>query len=269
MSSMGRDYVENQVPHLTSQRHYTEWGLGLSVSSKHLNLASIVFKQTLQGKFRETTTLQSTACVEIPLPNDDPEALTILLDICQVQMSNMPRTVSQRIMVQISCLVDQSYFNEVVLPFSDVWVDSVKPDNIECLFPQGLVELMAIYCCFNRPDKLREITQEAIGILCTNLEVNNLPIPSSYIDAINKQREGTISSISTLVQERLKYTRPQLSFYPRPKEICDFKCNHAQPGALVKVLTSLTFLETPTSSFIGYSISRLSHGLKKHEGSAV
>ncbi|KMP02016.1 hypothetical protein CIRG_02155 [Coccidioides immitis RMSCC 2394] len=249
------------IPHLTSRKHCIEWGLQLSictwqaphqethmrVSSKHLSLASVVFKQMLQGKFWESATLQSTGCVEIPLPDNNPEALAILLNICHVQMSNVPRTVSQRTMAQIACLVNKYYFHEVILPFLDVWVDSMKPDNIGCLTSSALVELMAIYCCFNRPDELRGITQEAIVSLY----------------AINKQREGTILLISTLVQERLKkYTKPQLLFNSRPKVICDFDCDCAQLGALVKVLTSLTFLELLMSLFIGYSINRLSHGLK-------
>ncbi|TPX25220.1 hypothetical protein DIZ76_010670 [Coccidioides immitis] len=166
------DY-ENQAPH--QETH-------MRVSSKHLSLASVVFKQMLQGKFWESATLQSTGCVEIPLPDNNPEALAILLNICHVQMSNVPRTVSQRTMAQIACLVNKYYFHEVVLPFLDVWVDSMKPDNIGCLTSSALVELMAIYCCFNRPDELRGITQEAIVSLCTNLEVTDLPIPSSYID---------------------------------------------------------------------------------------
>ncbi|KMU88198.1 hypothetical protein CIHG_05369 [Coccidioides immitis H538.4] len=244
------------ILHLTSRKHCIEWGLQLSictwqaphqethmqVSSKHLSLASVVFKQMLQGKFQESATLQSTGCVKIPLPDNNPEALAILLNICHVQMSNVPRTVSQRTMAQIACLVNKYYFHEVILPFLDVWVNSMKPDNIGCLTSSALVELMAIYCCFNRPDELRGITQEAIV-------------------SLSEGRDHIIDI--TLVQERLKkYTKLQLLFNSRLKVICDFDCDCAQLGALVKVLTSLTFLELLMSLFIGYSINRLSHGLK-------
>lgn len=54
------------------------------VSSRHLMLASPVFKAMLQhSNFKEGEELHSTGKVSIPLPDDDPDAFKILLDIIQ------------------------------------------------------------------------------------------------------------------------------------------------------------------------------------------
>lgn len=54
------------------------------VSSRHLMLASPVFKAMLQhSNFKEGDELHSTGSVEVPLPDDDPDAFKILLDIIQ------------------------------------------------------------------------------------------------------------------------------------------------------------------------------------------
>jgi hypothetical protein len=54
------------------------------VSSRHLMLVSPVFKAMLQhSNFKEGNELQTNGKVEVPLPDDDPDAFKILLDIIQ------------------------------------------------------------------------------------------------------------------------------------------------------------------------------------------
>jgi hypothetical protein len=54
------------------------------VSSRHLMLASPVFKAMLQhSNFKEGEELQTNGKVSVPLPDDDPDAFKILLDIIQ------------------------------------------------------------------------------------------------------------------------------------------------------------------------------------------
>lgn len=55
------------------------------VSSKHLKLASSVFKAMLSRNFREGIILQNASTGEIELHDDNPEALTILLSIIHHQ----------------------------------------------------------------------------------------------------------------------------------------------------------------------------------------
>lgn len=72
----------------------------------------------LQGQFRESASLQSAGHVKIPLPDDDPEALTILLNICHLQMKQVPHIVDQHTLASIACLVDKYCFHEAVGPFA-------------------------------------------------------------------------------------------------------------------------------------------------------
>lgn len=157
----------------------------MQVSSKHLSLASVVFQKMLQGNFRESTTLKSTGRVDIPLPSDDPEALTILLNICHLRMSKVPLTVLLPTLAQLACLVDKYGFHEAVVPFSIGWIDGAKPPGNFPWTTLAFTQYMAIYYCFNRPLEFSGVTANATRSLKDKLVVTDLPIPSSYIGKLN------------------------------------------------------------------------------------
>lgn len=64
------------------------------VSSKHMMLASPVFRAMLRpDTFKEGQTLQAAGKLEVSLPDDDPVALVVLLNIIHGQTRKVPRRV--------------------------------------------------------------------------------------------------------------------------------------------------------------------------------
>jgi hypothetical protein len=109
---------------------------------KALGLASPVLKRMLNGKFREGTTLQATGSVEIPLPDDDAEALTILLNIFHHRTRQVPHSVSVEILSDLARLVDKYDCHEAVEMFSKYWVDNFEPSaSPVCLYHGGVLVL--------------------------------------------------------------------------------------------------------------------------------
>ena len=79
-----------------------------------MTLASSVFKAMLNGHFMEGRLLAEMGMVEVPLPDDDPTAFTILLDIIHGRGSRVPRKLNLTLLTDIAVLVDKYRLHEVV-----------------------------------------------------------------------------------------------------------------------------------------------------------
>ncbi len=77
------------------------------VSSKHLILASPVFKRILQPSFKEGQEVSSQGYIELPLPDDDPAPLLILLHLIHGRIRKVPRTVDLGMLTNLAILVDK------------------------------------------------------------------------------------------------------------------------------------------------------------------
>jgi hypothetical protein len=99
----------------------------IRVSSKHMMLASPVFKAMLQrGNFKEGRELGTNGSVNVPLPDDNPEAFLVLLHIIHGRNRLVPRQVSMELMTRISILVDKYQMVEAVEVFSCSWIEDLK-----------------------------------------------------------------------------------------------------------------------------------------------
>lgn len=99
------------------------------VSSKHLMLASPVFKAMLQpGSFEEGRKLSAAGKVEVPLPEDDPTAFEVVLNIIHGRNKLVPRVLSLELLTSVSLLVDKYQMAEAVECFSDNWIGALIED---------------------------------------------------------------------------------------------------------------------------------------------
>lgn len=101
----------------------------LQCSSKHLTLASLVFKAMLSGNFKESTVLRSLGTLELPLPDDDPDALLILLNIIHGRTREIPRQVDLRLLTRIAILVDKYQLQMVVGIVSQNWMANLRDET--------------------------------------------------------------------------------------------------------------------------------------------
>ncbi|KAJ9605305.1 hypothetical protein H2200_009962 [Cladophialophora chaetospira] len=80
------------------------------VSSRHLALASRVFRIMFDGQFKERVELNSKKVKRVPLPDDDAQAMTILLYIVHGLNMRVPKEVSMEEFIAISILIDKTSF---------------------------------------------------------------------------------------------------------------------------------------------------------------
>jgi hypothetical protein len=92
----------------------------IRVSSKHMIMASPVLRSMLEdGNFKEGEALRSNGSVEIPFPEDNPDAFLILRKIIHGITRQVPREVDFEMMNEIAILVDKyqaSLLIRLVLP---------------------------------------------------------------------------------------------------------------------------------------------------------
>jgi hypothetical protein len=99
------------------------------VSSKHMMLASPVFKAMLQAStFKEGQKLSAAGKVEVPLPEDDPNAIEVALNIIHGRNKLVPRVLSLELLTSVSLLVDKYQMAEAVQCFSDTWISALIED---------------------------------------------------------------------------------------------------------------------------------------------
>jgi hypothetical protein len=156
------------------------------VSSKHLILASPVFKAMLQGEFKESLKLRETGELELLLPDDDPDVFLILLNILHHRMKKVPRLVSLVRLTELAILVDKYQMQESVEVFSDMWIDGLKGQKGDV--PESLTQDVLPWLCISWVFRKEKPFQKVTKILMHESdedmggeELQDLPIPDLII----------------------------------------------------------------------------------------
>ncbi|TEY57712.1 hypothetical protein BOTCAL_0207g00040 [Botryotinia calthae] len=183
------------------------------VSSKHMSLASPVFKAMLQGGFKEAITLKMTGKLELPLPDDDPAAMKILIDMIHGRMKLIPLKINLELFTKLAILVDKYQCAEITCPYPDIWKNTLQDWADSC-------EEMACWLCIAWQFELdaefcRASTWiEAQGTcdLVTTMATmkSNLPIPKQVTDTIETFRiEGIRKAVKSLEDFIKTYQKPE------------------------------------------------------------
>jgi BTB/POZ domain len=155
----------------------------MRVSSKHLTLVSPVFKSLLKGGFLEAQALSSAGTAEVSLPDDDPQALEILLNIIHGRSKKVPLEVSVAKLTELAILVDKYGLHEVSQMYSAAWIDSLK-ESLPTEFTEELLQWMWVSRVFSKPECFAKTTKIALleseSPLYNNAETT-LPIPESVL----------------------------------------------------------------------------------------
>jgi BTB/POZ domain len=169
------------------------------VSSKHLMLASPVFKAMLQhNNFKEGDMLRSSGQVKVPLPDDDPTALKILLDIVHGRVRQVPRQVNLKVMTELSVLVDKYQMLEVVELYAEVWMNTLKT-SVPMFFTADLLAWLSISWVFGLADIFKQISRIAMRG-STNLfgaHESHLPIPQPVFGKSQQFYQRQTSDLTT------------------------------------------------------------------------
>lgn len=157
------------------------------VSSRHLTSASPVFKAMLRSNtFREGQTLSATGKVSVPLPDDDPDALKLLLDILHHRTLQVPKTISLSTMTNLTILVDKYQMVEVLGAYQHIWLgdENLVEESFPTTFSSpNFLPWLAISWVFKLHDIFIAVTKLALQESeakiqdCTH-EGRDLPIPT-------------------------------------------------------------------------------------------
>ena len=132
----------------------------LLVSSRHMRLVSPVFKAMLQsGNFKEGRELSSAGKVEVSLPDDDPDAFIIIMDIIHGRNRRVPKVIDMETLIRIAMLVDKYQMVEAVEAFSDMWIEKLKrdmpPDHYQ---PVETGQWLGISWVFGKGEEFKVVT---------------------------------------------------------------------------------------------------------------
>lgn len=93
------------------------------VSSKVMSLACDAWNTMLNGQFIEA---QSTSGQrKIGLPEDDPRALAILLNIAHLRFDLVPSPISFSLLLKVTVLTDKYDMTRVIRPWATSWIDGL------------------------------------------------------------------------------------------------------------------------------------------------
>lgn len=154
--------------------------VNIRVSSRHLTLASPVFHAMLHRKFSESNTLSLTGSVEIPMPDDDPDAFLILLNILHGRIRKVPLAVDLETLTQIATLVDKYDIMEPVELFANFWFDNLKstiPDH----YTDDIPSWICVSSMFNKGEEFERTTRLAMREARREIPLAGLPVPPSIV----------------------------------------------------------------------------------------
>lgn len=233
------------------ERKKSKRKMRVQCSSKHLTLASPVFNAMLSRNFKESAALRSVGTLELPLPDDDPAALLILLYLMHWQTNAVPLDLQLDMLTRIAIMVDKYQLQMVVVIISGIWIDRLK-DNIPQTWTEDLRRWLFISHVFQRPTEFKfatEIAEQQCGSRIDESEEIALLIPSSIVgqlyfrccifinadrlaDSIDQNRQGALLKIITALHSALEtYTGSQL--------VCSKTCDAVVLGSLTKAMKLL------------------------------
>ena len=95
----------------------------IRVSSKHLSVASPVYKALLQPHFQKGDTLAQNDTVEIKLPEDDGAAMLVVMAVLHSRHRSIPAVMTRNQLFHIASIVDKFDLLEPLEPLATIWID--------------------------------------------------------------------------------------------------------------------------------------------------
>ncbi|KAK4446455.1 hypothetical protein QBC34DRAFT_411719 [Podospora aff. communis PSN243] len=223
-------------------------GLRIKASSKHLALASRVFRNKLQHANPKTST-QSDGRIHLCLAEGfAPKAVSIVLNAIHSRGSKVPRAVDLETLAQIALFVDRLQLYDAVEVYADRWISQLE-DGISEAYDRELVLWLYASHVFRRAEVFKAVTKVAVAHSSGPLRDLGLPIREKIIRDIDTQRQA-------LVSKSLNVLHSTLGELASGKASCSkFSCDSFLLGELVKTLhrNKVAPWPRPEKPFLGAS----------------
>jgi hypothetical protein len=241
------------------------------VSSKHMILASPVFKAMLQTNiFKEGQKLGANGKVEVPLPEDDPAAFEVVLNAIHGRNKLVPRILSLKLLASISLVVDKYQIAEAVEPFSDSWINALNGDlpqvymlwtesanntllwlQVSWVFEKAelftkMTRLLERGCNEHFPRRINErIVIPDLVISMSEVCVLFL-ISDAFSESILAKHREAPSELYDLIEETIKrYQQPQILCRRTDDTVLQRCCDSLILGSLLKSARKLDIIPVP------------------------
>ncbi|KAH6872041.1 hypothetical protein B0T10DRAFT_533321 [Thelonectria olida] len=184
--SVAEEPAENPLEESTGNE--TEEGsvMRMRVSSRHLILASPVFRNMLDGPFKE-----GTACEpgrrQISTSNWDANALMILLNIIHGHLREVPRSLSLEMPAKFAIIVDYYKCHEVVEVFVDIWLKAME-NNLPTFHGKELMLWLLVSWVFSQDETRIKHSKNTIMAM-------DLPIPGDVLGKIDDKRQEALAQV--------------------------------------------------------------------------
>ncbi|KAB8301313.1 hypothetical protein EYC80_003194 [Monilinia laxa] len=264
-----RGYIEDVEKEKEKEKELRE--IHMLVSSKHLVLVSPVFKAMLQWtNFKEGYATKAHGKVEVPLPDDDPDAMRILVDIVHCHHKDVPRKVKLGLLTHLAVLVDKYRLHEAVQIYSDMWISHAKKRFPSSMAEDGVEACLQWLCISWVFEKQREFTsmtrifqQESTQSLSAIISDSawDIPIPSNVVEHIEQDRIRALDeAISALRDTMESYQSSTLICRGRPTHLPmdeipqhNKQCDAMTLGMLIKEAIYHDLYPLPEAPYTGHS----------------
>ncbi|KAG9508093.1 hypothetical protein J7337_001653 [Fusarium musae] len=231
----------------------------MRVSSRHLNLASRVFRTLSQGLWAEASSTSlhfGNPLRQITAVDWDAVALAIVLDIIHGRHGNVPRVVDLRLMTHIATIVDFYECHEVVKIFSETWYKNMSTEFEDEYSHETLLWLSVSWVLPNQ-----EVFDRAAQAILKHMDgrqlsADNLPLH----EVLPKIEEKRLELINQIVRKFYDL----LDTLPDSDYSCDWHkfgsptCDSIALSILVRELDRLGSSDRRlVAPFNGYSITSL------------
>lgn len=161
--------------HLAKRKGFVD----MTVSSKHLMLASPVFKAMFRPNgFQEGESLRSRDLTVVDLPDDDPEAFEILMNILHGQSRKVPDQVTLTRLREVTVLADKYQILDPLHIYVKQWLPELR-EQLPTTYTNDtdIFAWLTISWVFKLEDEFKSITRIAQLGSVSRLDTGSLALP--------------------------------------------------------------------------------------------
>jgi hypothetical protein len=155
----------------------------IRVSSKHMKLASPVFRRMSTGPWKESQDLAAGERIEIKRGDRDVEsidALLILMNVIHGHGRKVPREVTLDTLADIAMHVDYMECYEAVDVMAEIWIDKLLK-SMPFTFCDDIVSWIFISWVFQQPSAFTTATKIAVTQSQQRIDPGSLAIPQRIL----------------------------------------------------------------------------------------
>ncbi|KAJ8071772.1 hypothetical protein OCU04_002087 [Sclerotinia nivalis] len=171
------------------------------VSSKDMSLASPVFKIMLEGSFKESLELKTMGSLTLPLPEDDPVAMRILIDLIHGHGDCVPKVVHIHVFTALAILADYYQCSAVAEVCANLWKRKIVELSLWKRSETRLACWIYVTWVFNLSVEFEEATGSIVrqfpyglGEIIARNQLE-LPIPTTVIKKVDEYRQAALEGV--------------------------------------------------------------------------